>query len=167
MSRRRRNEKKKSNYIIGFGRHFRCNIWNGGVEGLTLEVKAADKQFAGEEWYDQIDTVEVNRENARSTFTPYETPDKALVNEKSALDDKDEMNSKWYKSLNGEWNFKYAEKPADRLNTKRGSDAKNYKENWDTRGWDKIQVPSNIQTQRDENGDFRYDTPIYVNQTYP
>ena len=63
--------------------------------------------------------------------------------------------------------FKYAEKPADRLNTKRGSDAKNYKENWDTKSWDKIQVPSNIQTQRDENGDFRYDTPIYVNQTYP
>ena len=138
-----------------------------GGEGLTLEVKAADSQFAGEEWYDQIDTVEVNRENARATFTPYETQDKALENEKSALDDKDETNSKWYKSLNGEWDFKYAEKPADRLNTKRGSDAKNYKENWDTKGWDKIQVPSNIQTQRDENGDFRYDTPIYVNQTYP
>ena len=28
-----------------------------GGEGLTLEVKAADSQFAGEEWYDQIDTV--------------------------------------------------------------------------------------------------------------
>ena len=138
-----------------------------GVDGLTLEVKAADNQFAGEEWYDQIDTVEVNRENARATFTPYETPEKALENEKSALDEKDETQSKWYKSLNGEWDFKYAEKPADRLNTKRGEDAKNYKEDWDTKGWDKIQVPSNTQTQRDENGDFKYDTPIYVNQTYP
>ena len=58
-----------------------------GGEGLTLEVKAADSQFAGEEWYDQIDTVEVNRENARATFTPYETQDKALENEKSALDE--------------------------------------------------------------------------------
>ena len=42
-----------------------------GGEGLTLEVKAADSQFAGEEWYDQIDTVEVNRENARATSVSY------------------------------------------------------------------------------------------------
>ncbi len=33
-------------------------------------VKAVDTQFAGEEWYDQISTIEVNRESARSTFTP-------------------------------------------------------------------------------------------------
>ena len=103
-SRRRRDENKKSNYILAFGRNFSYNIRNWG-EGLTFEVKAADSQFAGEEWYDQIDTVEVNRENARATFTPYETQDKALENEKSALDDKDETNSKWYKSLNGEWDL--------------------------------------------------------------
>lgn len=130
-------------------------------------VKAADKQFAGEEWYDQISTIEVNREHARSTFTPYETTEKALKSEKSALDDIDETGSKWYKTLNGTWDFKWAEKPSDRENDLRGGEAKNYKENWNTEGWDKIQVPSNIQTQRDENGDFKYDTPIYTNQTYP
>ena len=138
-----------------------------GMDGLELEAKAAYKQFAGEEWYDQIETVEVNREAARATFTPYESAEKALKNEKSALDNVDETGSKWYKTLNGEWNFKYAEKPADRLNTKRGEDAKNYKEDWNTEGWDKIQVPSNIQTQKDEKGNFKYDKPIYVNQTYP
>ena len=106
-----------------------------GMDGLELEAKAADKQFAGEEWYDQIETVEVNREAARATFTPYESAEKALKNEKSALDNVDETGSKWYKTLNGEWNFKYAEKPADRLNTKRGEDAKNYKEDWNTEGW--------------------------------
>lgn len=138
-----------------------------GMDGLTLEANAADNQFKGEEWYDQIETVEVNREAPRATFTPYESADKALQNEKSALDEADETGSKWYKTLNGEWNFKYAEKPADRLNKKRGKDAKNYKEDWNTKGWDKIQVPSNIQTQKDEKGNFKYDTPIYVNQTYP
>lgn len=138
-----------------------------GMDGLTLEANAADNQFKGEEWYDQIETVEVNREAPRATFTPYESADKALQNEKSALDEADETGSKWYKTLNGEWDFKYAEKPADRLNKKRGKDAKNYKEDWNTEGWDKIQVPSNIQTQKDEKGNFKYDTPIYVNQTYP
>lgn len=136
------------------------------VRGVTI-VKAADTQFAGEEWYDKISTVEVNREMARSTFTPYESAEKALANEKSVLDDIDETDSKWYQTLNGTWDFKWAEKPADRENDLRGEDAKNYQENWNTEGWDKIEVPSNIQTQRDENGDFKYDKPIYTNQTYP
>lgn len=135
--------------------------------GSVKFVKAVDTQFAGEEWYDQISTIEVNRESARSTFTPYETIEKALKHEKSALDNLDETGSKWYQSLNGTWDFKWAEKPAERENDLRGDEAKNYKEDWNTEGWDKIEVPSNIQTQRDENGDFKYDTPIYTNQTYP
>ncbi|GAA0084811.1 hypothetical protein UT300007_12500 [Clostridium sp. CTA-7] len=136
------------------------------LNGVTIAF-AADSQFAGEEWYDQISTVKVNREAARSMFFPYETAEKALGSEKSVLDDIDETNSKWYKTLNGTWDFKWAEKPADRENGLRGSGAKDYEENWDTKDWDKIEVPSNIQTQRDENGNFKYDKPIYTNQTYP
>lgn len=34
---------------------------------------ADDNQFNGEEWYDQIETVEINREPAHATFTPYES----------------------------------------------------------------------------------------------
>ena len=59
--------------------------------GSMKFVKAVDTQFAGEEWYDQISTIEVNRESARSTFTPYETIEKALKHEKSALDNLDEQ----------------------------------------------------------------------------
>lgn len=136
------------------------------VGGINI-VKAADTQFNGEEWYDQISTVEVNRELPRATFTPYDSAEKALESEKSVLDDTDETSSKWHQSLNGTWDFKYAEKPADRENNLRGEEAQNYKEDWNTEGWDKIEVPSNIQVQRDENGDFKYDTPIYTNQTYP
>lgn len=132
-----------------------------------IRAYAADNQFAGEEWYDQISTVEVNREPAHATFTPYESADKALEYERSALDDKDETDSAYYQSLNGTWKFKYAEKPAEREKQVFGEEAKDYQEDWDTRDWDDIEVPSNIQTQRDENGDFKYDTPIYTNQTYP
>ena len=66
--------------------------------GSMKFVKAVDTQFAGEEWYDQISTIEVNRESARSTFTPYETIEKALKHEKSALDNLDETGSKWIKA---------------------------------------------------------------------
>ena len=43
-----------------------------------IRAYAADNQFAGEEWYDQISTVEVNREPAHATFMPYESAEKAL-----------------------------------------------------------------------------------------
>lgn len=132
-----------------------------------IRAYAADNQFNGEEWYDQIDTVEINRELAHATFTPYESAKKALEYEKTALDDKDETGSAYYQSLNGKWKFKYAEKPADREKQVFGEAAEEYREEWDTADWDEIDVPSNIQTQKDENGEFKYDTPIYTNQTYP
>ena len=40
---------------------------------------AADNRFNGEEWYDQIETVEINREPAHATFTPYEDAGQALA----------------------------------------------------------------------------------------
>ena len=51
----------------------------------TITANAADTRFAGEEWYDQIDKVEINREPAHAYFTPYESAAKALANEKSVL----------------------------------------------------------------------------------
>lgn len=128
---------------------------------------ASASQFAGEEWYDQIDTVEINREPAHASFTPYETAEKALVNEKSVLDTADESDSAYYQTLNGTWDFYWSEKPADRLKNQYGSAAASYVEAWDTAGWDTIQVPSNIQTQKNEDGSYKYDMPIYTNQKYP
>lgn len=134
---------------------------------LAVPGYAAESKFAGEEWYDQIDTVEINREPAHASFTPYETAEKALANEKSVLDDADETDSEYYQTLNGTWNFYWSAKPAERLKNKYGTEAASYVENWDTAGWDTIQVPSNIQTQKNEDGSYKYDTPIYTNQTYP
>lgn len=137
-----------------------------GIGSFTLPVNAADSSFAGEEWYDQIDKVEENREPAHAYFTPYESAEKALTNEKSVLD-VDASESAYKQSLNGTWKFKFAQKPADREKKAKGADAKNYVENWDTSGWDDIKVPSSIQTIKDADGNFKYEKPIYVNQRYP
>lgn len=136
----------------------------GNAGGLS--VSAADSQFAGEEWYDQIGTVELNREPAHAYFVPYESSAKALQNEKSVLDT-DEEESAYRVSLNGEWNFKFAQNPAAREKAARGAEAAAYVEDWDTSGWDTIPVPSSIQAMKDEDGDFKYEKPIYTNQTYP
>lgn len=136
----------------------------------TIEVPgyaASADQFAGEEWYDQIGTAEINREPAHASFIPYETAEKALANEKSVLDALDASDSLYYQTLNGTWSFYWSEKPADRLKNKYGSAAASYEEAWNTAGWDTIQVPSNIQTQKNEDGSYKYDMPIYTNQTYP
>ena len=132
----------------------------------TLSVRAADTRFAGEEWYDQIDVVEVNREPAHASFTPYESAEKALTNERSVLDE-DAEESAYKFSLNGEWKFKFARKPADREKDVTGEAAKSYVEDWNTSGWDTIKVPSSIQAIKDEEGNFKYEKPIYVNQRYP
>ena len=118
--------------------------------------------FEGEEWYDQIATVEVNRELAHAYFKPYESSEKALQNEASVLD-QDEEASSYLMSLNGEWDFYFAQKPADRLSD---PDA-------ETISWtkeqliDKIPVPSSVEVQKNEDGSFKYATPIYSNTRYP
>ena len=77
-------------------------VFSGLPMGLgTTPVHAADARFAGEEWYDQIDKVEINREPAHAYFTPYESAAKALANEKSALD-ADAEESAYKLSLNGD-----------------------------------------------------------------
>ena len=91
-----------------------------GIGSFSLNVSAADSSFAGEEWYDQIATVEENREPAHAYFTPYESAEKALTNEKSILDE-DASESAYKQSLNGTWKFKFAQKPADREKQAKGA----------------------------------------------
>ncbi|WP_052446622.1 glycoside hydrolase family 2 TIM barrel-domain containing protein [Candidatus Soleaferrea massiliensis] len=118
------------------------------VTSLSLGafVNAADAQFKGEEWYDDIETVGLNVEPARSYFIPYQDEASALT--------RNVENSKFYQLLNGEWDFKLVEKPADRI---LGFEADDY----DYSDWDKITVPSSWQTQ----GFF--DQPLYINTRYP
>lgn len=85
------------------------------------------------------------KEPAHSTLVPW--PD---VN--SALEGPREV-SRFYKSLNGQWDFRWVSKPADRPK-------KFYSKNYDSSGWDKIIVPSNWQMQG-------HGRPIYLNVRYP
>lgn len=116
--------------------------------------------FAGEEWYDQIGTVQVNREDARAFFVPYQDSQTALSNEASAFT-RDFARSGYYLSLNGTWKFRVVEKPADRIDNFWNPVS------FDVSGWDDISVPSNWQTIRNVDGSIKYDNPIYINQQYP
>lgn len=56
-------------------------------------------------------------------------------------------------SLNGDWNFKFSESPADRP-------ADFYGTSFDVTAWDEIPVPSNWERHG-------YGYPIYINVPYP
>jgi len=85
-----------------------------------------------------------NKEDARSSFHPYETKEQALT----FMTD----NSPYYQSLNGDWMFHWSENPASRPENF-------YEEAFDRSQWTTIPVPSNWELQG-------YDIPIYVNQPY-
>ncbi len=60
--------------------------------------------------------------------------------------------SPWYMNLNGRWDFKWSQSPNERPKDF-------YNPDYSTKGWDKINVPGNWQTQG-------YGTKLYVNTTY-
>jgi len=128
--------------------------------GFVSEAGGQPKFFNGEEWYDRIQTVRVNREDARTFFIPYQDFKTALTNEHSAFT-RDFTRSDYYLSLNGLWKFKAVDRPMDRID--------NF---WDPAGfdvgdWDDIPVPSSWQTIRNADGSLKYDNPIYTNTNYP
>ncbi|WP_195983741.1 glycoside hydrolase family 2 TIM barrel-domain containing protein [Clostridium sp. D33t1_170424_F3] len=139
--------------------------------GLATVASAAsgvpvNPEFQGQEWYDQLRTYEVNREPAHAQFIPYESKEKALLNEASALDE-DASESAYYQKLTGtEWDFALVTTPLE---------AKTKDESWlaetlsdDVKGdFQKEYVPQSWQTYRNEDGSFKYDSPIYTNQSYP
>ena len=139
--------------------------------GLATVASAAsgvpvNPEFQGQEWYDQLRTYEVNREPAHAQFIPYESKEKALLNEASALDE-DASESAYYQKLTGtEWDFALVTTP---LEAKAKDDvwlAETLSE--DVKGdFQKEYVPQSWQTYRNEDGSFKYDSPIYTNQSYP
>ena len=127
-------------------------------QSILGETKNSDDYFAGQEWYDLVETVEVNRELPHAYFIPYQNEQLALSNEQSIFT-KDIFKSDYLINLNGEWDFHFAKTPYEQLSWDNS-------ENWDTKDWDKIKVPSNVQLQFDNTG-FKYDKPIYINMLYP
>lgn len=95
-------------------------------------------------WND-IAVVRENTEPPRAHFVAYPDRDAAV--------NADLANHKKFRTLNGDWAFNYAEKPADRP-------VDFYRPDFDVGAWDVIAVPSNW--EREGHG-----YPIYVNVPYP
>ncbi|HPT31639.1 MAG TPA: glycoside hydrolase family 2 TIM barrel-domain containing protein [Prolixibacteraceae bacterium] len=95
-------------------------------------------------WEDQS-VYQINREAPRASFIPYASIDQARAENK--------WDSPFLMSLNGKWKFKLAQHPSSRPFWF-------FKDDYDTRKWDDIEVPGNWEKQG-------YDYPIYVNVVYP
>ena len=89
--------------------------------------------------------VGINRLAPRATFMTY--PDAASAQAGKRED------SPYFQSLNGDWKFHWAPKPVDRP-------TRFHEPDFDTSGWDTIDVPSNWQMRG-------YGRPIYTNIVYP
>lgn len=121
---------------------------------LGAKDKVKDLTRATTEWNGNPEIFEVNREDAHATFTPFKDSTTALEDAKKPIGERGiRVDSDYLKLLNGDWNFSFAGKPADR-------EKDFYKEDYDTSNWDKIKVPGNWQTQG-------YDQIIYTNNIYP
>lgn len=98
--------------------------------------------WAGNRWEDPT-LVNINIMPPHASFTPYQSVDAQLQ----------QLPSDRIKSLNGQWKFTFAERPAD-------APADFYSDALDTSAWGDITVPASWETQG-------YGVPIYTNVTYP
>jgi beta-galactosidase len=88
---------------------------------------------------------EINRTTVHAHFIPFANVEQARS--------EDKWNSPMVQSLNGMWKFNLAQNPSERPYWF-------FKNDFDTRDWDEINVPSNWEREG-------YDYPIYVNVKYP
>lgn len=112
------------------------------VTGLPAGLPPVPQKYATEPWEDPMVT-EINRDVARSTAYSF-------TSEKEALLNKREISGR-YINLNGDWDFYFANTPAD-------APTDFYKSR--VSGWDKIEVPSNWEMKG-------YSIPIYASSVYP
>ena len=96
------------------------------------------------EW-ENPEIFQINREKSTASFYRYD-------NESAALNNDSWNNSPFYKSLNGTWDFYYADNV-----TTRPTDF--YKNDFSLKGWNKIEVPSNWELKG-------YGIPFYTNIVY-
>ena len=111
-----------------------------GYDGIQARTTGPDTP----EW-ERPEVVGINKEPGHCTLVPYGHLRRALK--------LDRTQSRYYMSLNGDWKFNWAEKPADRP-------AEFYKPGYDVGKWAEIPVPSNWQMHG-------YGRPIYLNMRYP
>lgn len=97
------------------------------------------------EWNNNPEIVHLNRMNAHATVLPYDTIEEAFAGKYS--------DSRYFKSLNGNWKFSFAENANKRI-------VNFYESDYDCSSWNEIKVPSNWQLEG-------YDYPQYTNVVYP
>ena len=134
--------------------------------GSAASGVQVNPEFDGEAWYNDIETVEINREPAHAQFIPYESAEKALRNEASVLDEDAEESAHYLKLSGKDWDFALVKTPAE-AKEKDAAWLAETLSNEDQAAFNPEYVPQSWQTYRDERGDFKYDSPIYTNQSYP
>ncbi|MCJ7682129.1 MAG: beta-galactosidase, partial [Candidatus Aminicenantes bacterium] len=88
---------------------------------------------------------QINREKPRADFIPFADEAGAVAGDRTF--------SPYYLDLNGTWKFHWVQRPAERP-------FYFFKDDYDTRDWAKIDVPSNWEMHG-------YGVPIYINAGYP
>jgi len=111
---------------------------------LIFAFSFGSTRLSAAEWEDPA-IVGIHKEPGHCTLVPYRGLQKALTC--------DRQGSRLYKSLNGDWKFRWSEKPADRP-------VNFFKPRYDISDWATIPVPSNWQMHG-------YGRPIYLNMRYP
>ena len=107
-------------------------------------MKIEKKHEMNDHWEDQT-VFQINREEPRAHFFPFESEALALKNDKSL--------SNYYHSLNGEWKFHFAKDPSQK--------AIGFEEvDHDISSWENIQVPGHWEMQG-------WSVPIYLDEEYP
>ncbi|MDO5968720.1 glycoside hydrolase family 2 TIM barrel-domain containing protein [Flavivirga aquimarina] len=102
------------------------------------------EKWENPEW-ENPEIFQINREEPTASFYKYSTVDDALKNESW-------NNSTLYHSLNGQWNFYYADSVSARPTDF-------YKTDFNIKNWDTINVPSNWEMQG-------FGIPVYINRIY-
>lgn len=115
-------------------------VLSGISSGCGQDISQVEERPA----WNNIDIIRENVEPPRASFVAFPSVESAIS---QTLESHDK-----HQTLNGQWAFKYSEKPADRpLNF--------YESDFDVSAWDDINVPSNW--EREGHG-----YPIYVNVPY-
>ena len=109
-----------------------------------IMMKIEKKHGMNDHWEDQT-VFQINREEPRAHFFPFESEELALKNDKSL--------SSYYHSLNGEWKFHFAKDPSQKAI---GFE----KVGHDISSWENIQVPGHWEMQG-------WSVPIYLDEEYP
>lgn len=122
-----------------------CIVAFAGCNGPAAQSERTGRAEQQTNDWENPEVFTVNTEPPHCTLMPF-------ADAQSALADDDEQ-SPFYKSLNGDWKFRWSSRPSNRP-------VDFYRPACDISRWDEIPVPSNWQLQG-------YGVPIYTNVPYP